>query len=596
MAEYLSGQISFGGLTENTDFETLREKLKAIELRKANQLARWKSDWQTRIDAFQQVRTAMVTLQSKLNSMNSVSKFLVKSAESSQPSVAKATAGQASSPGVYTLEVNQLASAAIWTNEISNADKTTVVNTSGTTGIFKYDYAGKTRELYIPDGTTLEGLKKIINHDSQNPGVVAQLVSIPGNKMLFQIRGKETGATIALNVDLPTDLIAELDPAAWTSQLGQDAQIRYNGWPSGSWLSVPSNTLTDLLDTGLTVNLYDTGSTTITVEVDSAAVRKNVEEFVDAMNAFRTTIMDLTKYDANKTVYQPEYANSQSEMQKGSVLTGNYGIQMIASKLKSIVASQALGFSYRDAAGQGDLFSSLSQIGIMTNTDQGSAMYGLLEINLISDNEAMPGAMNFEEALSRDPEGVALLFAARGEGYSTAPSDFGHVSHIEGMTKPGLYDVEYTVDDFGVASGTINGKPFVLSAGNQAGIYDSSPPSNAADGLVIELYDLTPTSISGKPVTGSVGVRQGKVNELLATMDGSQGFLGAEGTLAVLENNYKGIIKNIDEKLVKEDERLIKWERTIKARFSRLEAQIARYQELQSSLKSQIAQLGQKSS
>jgi flagellar hook-associated protein 2 len=594
MAEYLSGQITFGGLTEDTDFTTLLEQLKTIEMRKANQLARWKADWQARIDAFQQVRTAMVTLQSTLTSMNSVDKFLVKGAESSQPAVAKATAGSASSPGVYALEVNQLATTSSQINRISSADKNTVVQ-SGGLGIFEYTYKGTTRKLDIPAGTTLEGLKNIINNDSQNPGVVVQLVSDPSNnEMIFQIRGKETGSAATLSVDTATTLTGL---GTWDSpQYGQDAQIRFNGLPSSSgWLNVSSNTLTDVLDDGLTVNLYSTGATTITVALDSSAIRGKVEEFVEAVNAFRLTIQELTKFDENKTTYEPEYAESQSEMQKGSVLTGNYGVQMIASRLKSIVSAQALGFSYLQTSGgvtSGDIFSSLSQIGILTNAEQGSAMYGLLEINEVSGNEAMPGSLAFEEALERDPEGVALLFAAKGEGYSTASDKFGHVSHIEGITKPGLYDVEYTISG-GTVSGTINGKSFQWSPaqGNQAGIYSSDPPPNDADGLVIEIYNL-----QDGYYTGTVGVRQGKVNELLSIMDGAQGFLGSEGTLAVLENNYKGIIDNIDKKLMEEDERLIKWERTIKARFSRLETQIANYQQLQASLESQIAQLSTKTS
>ncbi|MDR1360467.1 MAG: hypothetical protein LBJ82_05730, partial [Deltaproteobacteria bacterium] len=141
MPEYLSGQITFGGLTENTDFATLKEQLKAIEMRKANQLARWKADWQARIDAFQQVRTSLVTLQSKLNSMNSVSKFLVKGVESSNTSVAKGTAGPAASPGVYNLEVNQLASAVSQTAMIASpADKDTVVTSGAGPHSCEYTY------------------------------------------------------------------------------------------------------------------------------------------------------------------------------------------------------------------------------------------------------------------------------------------------------------------------------------------------------------------------------------------------------------------------------------------------------------------------
>ncbi|MDR2162191.1 MAG: flagellar filament capping protein FliD [Desulfovibrio sp.] len=586
MAEYLSGQISFGGLTEDTDFATLLDQLKTIEMRKANQLARWKADWQARIDGFQSVRTALSTLQGQLRAMSSTDSFLVKSSVSSQAGVATATPGHGASTGVYSLEVNQLASTAFATLEITGADKSTKV-TGATQGELIYSYGGTTRTVTIPPDTTLESLKNIINSDSQNLGVVAQLIAKPGG-MFLQIRSKETGAGTLSASTSGWDSSLTMGP--WDLQPGADAEIRCNGWPASGWLSSASNTLTDILDTGLTVNLYSIGSTTISVGVDTAAVRKNVQNFVDAVNAFRKTVVELTKVDDNKTVYEPEYAQSQNEMQKGAVLTGNYGVQMITSRLKSIISSQGLGFSnLHDNGGvmEGDIFASLSQIGIMTNADQGSEMYGLLEIN----TGFMPWVKTLDEALQEDPLAVASLFASNNEGKSFS-SSLGHVSNIEGVTKPGTYTVNYDVAPGGTVTGTINGKAFQwYPSEHQIGVYSNTPPPNDADGLVLEIYDLTVGSHSNL----TVAVRQGKVNELLSLMEGSQGILGSEGTLAVLENNYKNIIKNIDQKLMDEDERLIRWERTTKARFVRLETQIARYQQLNKDVKSQIAQLGQKS-
>jgi flagellar hook-associated protein 2 len=74
-------------------------------------------------------------------------------------------------------------------------------------------------------------------------------------------------------------------------------------------------------------------------------------------------------------------------------------------------------------------------------------------------------------------------------------------------------------------------------------------------------------------------------------LSGTDGVLGSNGTLAILEKNYWEIVANIESKIQKEDERLQKWLRLTKLRFSRLETVLSTYQNLQASLEAQIAKL-----
>ena len=48
---------------------------------------------------------------------------------------------------------------------------------------------------------------------------------------------------------------------------------------------------------------------------------------------------------------------------------------------------------------------------------------------------------------------------------------------------------------------------------------------------------------------------------------------------------------NINDKIIKENERLLVWERRMRLKFSRLEATLARYNQINDSLKSQIDSL-----
>jgi flagellar hook-associated protein 2 len=83
---------------------------------------------------------------------------------------------------------------------------------------------------------------------------------------------------------------------------------------------------------GVTFTLVGKGETTISVNTDAEAVQENVVEFIEAINSFRATINQLTKYDKNKTTYDVTDAESLYEMQKGSILTGNYGVQLLSSQ------------------------------------------------------------------------------------------------------------------------------------------------------------------------------------------------------------------------------------------------------------------------
>lgn len=907
MVQYASGSIKFSGLGTDTDFQEMIDKLYSIETRYANQLLRWKADWQQRLEAFQQVRAELLNLQTTLTSLNSMSKFLVKAATSSDEKVATAIAGADTLNGTYSLDVQQLASQYSWSKNTGLYEKNDVVAEDN--GVFQYRYKGVERTLYIPKGTTIEGLKNIINNDSQNPGVKAQLINTQDG-IVFQLHSQDTGSSNTLiiqditnmsalgsitltnqkyieaensmmlaqgftstsdiinsgtdnktfvfsvdgkkksisvppgatiqwltdeinawgaahissqnneriasleldtdglyyfkiekrdsvygagvyNDDLldvltssyasgneavftsgpdrtykvsvippegsPYDITVTLsagetldalrgkfqqeidnngynttvgittDPddsgrvkltfgpvasqamqdkildVAWDSDTqlidttvamqymirltnsdvggsdadimkislpagaqctirafcdsinaalgnkgtarlvaddanpgkwkvvietnsashrvtvedgsldsmkyelpseasgdwlivsGQNAKIRVNGWPKEpDYLESASNNIAagDMID-GMSVTLRGTGSTVISVANDTTKIAENVTTFVTAVNNFRTLLQSLTAYDEEKATLDPDYAESQFEMQKGSVLTGNYGIQMLSSRLKNAVASSAMGFVHQAKDSltgyvSGDIFSALSQIGITTNADQGSANYGLLEINTIDGEK---GLRSLERVLAQNPEAVARLFSTRSEGSSNNQDLFQHNSHVAGIAKAGTYSVEYTVAlDSGnnpyIDTAFINGQPAKIDNVNKQ-ISLVAPEGDPARSIVLDVYDLT----VGVTRKGSVSIKEGKVNELLAMMDGTEGLLGSGGTLKNLEKNYQTIIENIEKKIKQEDDRLVKWRRTMDLKFSRLEAVLAKYNSINDSLKTQLAQL-----
>ncbi len=489
--------------------------------------------------------------------------------------------------------------AGIQTNKTFNT-LNDVVNDGATPKDIRFIVDGVETVITVQPGATLGDLADAVNAKTDSSGVRAVIKSVDDTldgPLTFELQHIDDTKTV-----LPGNSALEVfsdQPEAtnWTTQRAQNAEIRINGWPADPrWLEVPSNTVKDYGDDGLTFNLRAPGQTTITIDVDAQGIMENVYSFVEAVNVFRYTVQELTAFDESNITVDMKYATSQFDMQKGGVLQGNYGIQLVTSRLKTAVTGSGLGFlPFTQGTGgnadTGDLFTALSQVGIYTNTDQGSEMFGMLEIHTgdsTSSSQQFRG-LTLEEAIRQDPVAVARLFAAGGEGSTNSPN-FGHVSHINGTTKPGVYDVKYSVDGDGNVTGTINGKTATFDpTTNQLGIYSHGAGGpNQADGLVVEIYNLAP----GESFSGQVNIKQGKVNELLGMIDGSEGFLGKDGPINTLIDNYKDIVANIEKKITQEEERIVKWERAMKLRFARLEAMIAEYEEMGKGLESQIQQLG----
>lgn len=663
----------------------------------------------------------------------------------------------------------------------TNLAPTDVLNTSGTAQTYTYTYDGQQRSVSVAAGATMADFVTALNADLP-AGANASLTQNADGKYELAVSGDApvrltdgTGAFAALG--------SASSESGWHIQHSQNAKIQVDGWPSNGWLEVSSNTVEDVVE-GVTFTLIGTGESIISVNTDTEAIQENIIQFIEGINTFRKTIQDLTKYDESKQTLDVKYSESLFEMQKGSILTGNYGIQMVSSRMKQATASMPPGFRPRvelDGMLSGDMFTSLSQIGIKTNAQgSGGDLFGMLELN------TDPSLPMLDEVLKKNPEAVADFFAAVNKGVSDS-SNFSYGSSMESMTRPGAYEVKYTLDANGVPTGTINGKkavwdtevnmfglarkdpksddpdtvtaytngdndwtanieviklannsnatmvtnltppaidgdpqPAAVDTGGKfyyelggkkysvnvaandtlgdivgkinysvsnpgvtakcqvvGGVYQMTIESkvsgaggptvnfpvagdnacvlkgstsdwpttqasgenaevkvngktethktnefesttipgatfklkkttapgtpikvvgeahNDADGLYVKIDNITP----GGPYTGQIRIKQGKIPEILEMLNGppskpEEGMLGSKGTIQVLLDNYDKIVEGIDKKITRETDRLTKWERTQRLRFSRLEATLKQYEGLQKTLESQIKQLG----
>ena len=159
----------------------------------------------------------------------------------------------------------------------------------------------------------------------------------------------------------------------WVVQNPQNAKFKLDNWPDE--LESTSNNITGVLD-GVSITVFDIGKTQLTISTDTDSVQQNIQSFLDAVNSVRLAIRELTKVDASTSGYNFSVAkkedDSTSSKQAGSVLTGNYGVQLLNSRMKDRAAGMPPGFQkiFGNDLFSGDLISSLSQIGIKTVSDR----------------------------------------------------------------------------------------------------------------------------------------------------------------------------------------------------------------------------------
>jgi flagellar hook-associated protein 2 len=526
------------------------DQLVAVEQTRVTTYQTWQQTWADKVTAFQALNTKLLSLRTTLQSMDTISEFLQKSAASSDSDVVSATASGSADAGTYTYTVNQLAKNKMMVTASGYSSLTQDINQLDTAAKFVFTYAGVTVSNSIPASATLTDLVNIINAQSSNTGVRASTI-YDGSEYYLQFRGMDTGESASLTIASSTTLTGFTATDFVTTQTNQDAKLKINGWPlSNAYISRASNTVTDVID-GVTMLLKSSGAGTITVETDIDAVVENVQSFVDQVNEVRSAIKELTAYD--------------STTETASLLTGNYGVQIIDSVMKNITAATGLGFSYKR-----DTYSSLSPLGLTTDADEGSDTFG----QILFDEDTL------RAVLSSNAYAAGKIFAAQYLG-DTDSADVTYTSFVDGITKAGTYDVSYTVSGGKLTSAFINGHQtmFTSNASTLTGSYGYDE-----GGMVLTVNNLTDGTYNH-----SVNVRMGKAPELV---DELGDLTNSEtGPLAILEDNYATIQDNIQEKIDNENVRIATLATHLKDKFSRLDTLLGTYSDIQDSLSSYITQL-----
>ncbi len=560
---YTSGQTNITGLGNGTDFNSLIDGLVKAESVHITSLQTWKQEWTDKVTQFQSLNTNMLTLKTTLEGMDTMDSFMVKSVTSSDTSALSASADSTAQVATHSVIIGQLAQNDIMTTASGVSLLTSSVMTSNSNITFSYAGASITLSN-VAAGTTLTGLVSYINNNALCSGKIKATTIYDGTVYHLQLYGMGQGDANQVVLSSTGGLI--FSPASFANtQNAQSAHIKVDGYPVGSssWLARDSNTVNDVIP-GLTVNLKQANSNAallVGVSTDTDAIKQNISTFVSQVNQVRTMIKNMTKVDT-----------TDAKNPQGSILTGNYAVQMISSTLQDVCADKGLGFNYYSVSGStitGDYYSSLSQIGISTDPDESSPTSGLL----VLDSTVLSAA------LANDPDGVAKIFAASNLGESDSPS-FSYLSQINGTTKPGSYAVSIVTSAAGISSATINGHAAGVDGWRITGAtgFDEA-------GMVVQVNSQSLNSA----MSGTVNLKQGKTGELVDKL--AQLTSSTDGPLHILQENYGEITKSIDDKIDRETTRIATMKQNLQDKYAKLDALLGTLNQEQTQLTSSITQL-----
>jgi len=565
VSTYYQPAITFSGLGSSVDFQSIIDKLVSVESATINRFESWKSEWNDKIAALQDLNSKLTDFRTTVAAMDTLAQFQGKTAASSNTAVITASASTTATTGTHQVLVNQMAQNEVEAHAGLSAS-TTVVNSSGSAKVFAFSYAGGASvSISVADGATLSDLAAAINSSGANPGVTATVLdmgaSYGATRYRLLIQGNSTGSTNTIAID---DGLTTLDGTGGTenfesttftqTQTAQDSQIRVDGYPPGAWIERASNTITDVIP-GVTLNLLNTSPATpiqVTINDDTGAMQDKIGSMVEKYNDVVAYIKEQTKYNTTTG--------------EAGILLGNYAVEIVKSGLNGIGTGNAPGFQDPN-----DPYLNLSKIGITTDSDETSDTFG----QLIIDDSTLTAA------ITNNPQGVAKLMAAYFQGVSDDTSgNITYYSSLPGITQPGIYEVNATVSG-GVLTGTINGHPATVSGDTLTGQsgypeYGLAVKINMVDGTYIDTVRLQ---------LGKNGEFAGKLDDYLSV---------SSGPVNILIKNYQDIINGIDDKIEAEQRRVDGVRQRLTEQFARVDSILSTLNQQSQYLTTQLAQLSNK--
>ncbi|MBV8272971.1 MAG: flagellar filament capping protein FliD [Cupriavidus sp.] len=370
-----TGLISNLGVGSGLYLSSLLDQLTQAEQVPLTAITQQQQSYQTKLSAYGQLQSMLGAFQASANQLGNPSFFQATTASSSNTSVLSATGSNTAATGTYAVNVTQLAQAQSLVSK-GQTSQTTALGTgtihidfgSITGGTLDTNSSSATYGTYTgasftansgstgvditidSSNNTLQGVADAIN--KANAGVTASIINDgSGTPYRLVINANNTGATNSVRLSVNetdggsalSNLVA-YDPAGTQNMQqtvqAQNAQLTVNNIAVQSG----SNTVTGAV-AGVTLNLAQTGTTSVSVQRDTSSIVTGVQAFVTAYNNLQSTATSLSAYDTST--------------QTASPLTGDSTLSIIQNQLRGVLNNQQTG----------NALTNLTQIGISFQND-----------------------------------------------------------------------------------------------------------------------------------------------------------------------------------------------------------------------------------
>lgn len=344
------------GIGSNIDTQKIVQSLvDAEKVPKQTQINTASQKATTTLSSIGKIQAALDAFRGALDNMTASSSFTGLTGSSSDEKVATMTASNTASNGSFRLIVNQLAQPSKLSSKIFTGGANSVVNATDKPTTLTISQSGKSYDVNIPAGATLQQVRDSINTQFGTSGLSANIqTDSNGSRLILTSTTMGTGSDLKLSgnsgldvgstvIDEPKDALYSIDGVASVSKSNN-----IEGALSGVNIKLVS--VSALKTAGDTSPTPERNATLITVSTNNTALKSGVKGFIDTYNALITAMNAETKVTKNL-----------DGSTTAAALTGD-------STMRSLQAAIRNEFNTISGTGQ---FKSLAQFGVSTSSTTG---------------------------------------------------------------------------------------------------------------------------------------------------------------------------------------------------------------------------------
>ncbi len=337
------GTVNISGLASNIDWNATVDALMEVESRKVTLLEQRQLIEVNKQEAFTELSSKVLALRTTSREMNDATTFFSYSSTlaSSNSAVSASSllgvqVGTDAVPGTTDIIVQQLAEARKIhsASAVQNSGATAAATTTEVLGLAgSFQVAGQTVNVSATDSLLdIQNSINALNSGATATGVSASLIKVADSDFRLILTADDTGATgfTLTGADL-SGTLSGLGFAAGGSvvQAGQDAQLSVDGIT----INRSSNVIDDAISgITFTLNQQDPATTiSVTVGLNTEAVKEKVQAFADAYNEVQTFITEQQTFNP--------------DTQESGVLAGDALLTNIQSSMASALLAAVPGLA-----------------------------------------------------------------------------------------------------------------------------------------------------------------------------------------------------------------------------------------------------------